>query len=202
MPARGLWAVQQTELARSASAQRPRAGIFRDIQSITFLLHILPHNFHFVTLVIKFKTFELFKTLSGTMDIHLEKIAERFVDKNNKQTLRESDVCGLAPIKLSMATTSSAPGIPVTCCLESTIPYSSFLRASHDTILLTFVFSMSKSFASSRKTFLFLITSWQRLLPSLERRPCLPKTSTVTSRIWRHLHYYVMAMTQYKARRG
>ena len=40
MPARGLWAVQQTELARSASAQRPRAGIFRHFQSITFLLYI------------------------------------------------------------------------------------------------------------------------------------------------------------------
>ena len=38
MPARGLWAVQQTELERSASAQRPRAGIFRHIQCITFLL--------------------------------------------------------------------------------------------------------------------------------------------------------------------
>ena len=35
MPARGLRAVQQTELARSASAQRPRAGILRHIQSIT-----------------------------------------------------------------------------------------------------------------------------------------------------------------------
>ena len=37
MPVRGLWAVQQTELAKSASAQRPRTGIFRHIQSITCL---------------------------------------------------------------------------------------------------------------------------------------------------------------------
>ena len=38
MPAGGLWAVQQTQFARSASAQRPWAGILGHIQSIPFLL--------------------------------------------------------------------------------------------------------------------------------------------------------------------
>ena len=41
------WAVLQTELARSASAQRPQAGIFCHIQPITFIIHISPPNVHF-----------------------------------------------------------------------------------------------------------------------------------------------------------
>ena len=151
MPAQGLWAVQQTELARSASAQRLRAGIFRHIQSITFLLHISTPNLHFLKLSYCNLKYLTCSTLSGFWIIRLEKIAEKFcwIKTTSKH-------CGKTMSTYWHQKTINGdrrcfPWALCSGCSDLLAPPSSFIRIWHDTMLLTLGFNMCN----------FLIQLWK-----------------------------------------
>ena len=119
MPALDLWAVQQTELEMSASAQRPRAGIFRHIQSITCLLHISTQ-----------KIAEKFCWIKTTSK-HCEKKMSTYW---HQKTINGDRRCCLWCL--------------CSGCSDLLAPPSSFIRIWHDTMLLTLGFDISKSFES------------------------------------------------------
>ena len=131
-------------------------------------------------------------TLSGFWLICLEKIVEKFY-----WIKTTSKLCGKTMSTFWHQKTINGDH---RCCLwglrsgcsDLLAPPLSFIRIWHDTVLLTLGFSMSKSFESSCEKPLQPVMSWRPLLPSLERRRCLHKTSTVTSQISHHLNYYVM----------
>ena len=139
MPARGLWAVQQTELARSASAQRPRAGIFRLIQSITFLLHISPPNLHF----------ENFPTVIWDSSKFVWKRSRRDFVESKQQANIAGKRCLYTGIKTINGDRQCCPWALSSGSFDLLAPVSSFIRIWHDTMLLTWGFCMSKSFESS-----------------------------------------------------
>ena len=130
MPDLGLWAVPQTELARSVSAQRVRAGIFRHIQSITFFITYFTTEFIFWKLSycnlkhLKCSTFS--ETLVNSFG---KDRGEILLNQNNKQTLWENVVFIL----------SSKSG-----CFDLLAPVSTFISIWHDTMLVTLGFCGKK----------------------------------------------------------
>ena len=140
MPARGLWVVQQTELARLLPL-KDRGRAYFAILSLLPFYYIFRHGIYAYKLShcnLKYlKCLTLSETLFNSFGKEREEI---LLNQNNKQTLRGKR-CLYSGIKRPLMATENAVHELFVASFLSTFP--------HDILLLILGFDMSKSFKSS-----------------------------------------------------